>query len=67
MLTPNGPDRTKLYVEAQKIAIANAAYIMVGQVYSQFRWKSNIHGLYNSSSFQFPQPANQDWTNVSVS
>jgi peptide/nickel transport system substrate-binding protein/oligopeptide transport system substrate-binding protein len=66
-VTPNGPDRTKLYVEAQKIAIANAAYIMVGQVYSQFRWKSNIHGLYNSSSFQFPQPANQDWTNVSVS
>jgi oligopeptide transport system substrate-binding protein len=64
---PNGPDRTKLYIEMQKIAIQNVAYIMVGQTYTQFRWKSNIHGLYVSSASLLPQPVNQDWTNVSVS
>jgi peptide/nickel transport system substrate-binding protein/oligopeptide transport system substrate-binding protein len=65
-VTPNGPDRTNLYIQAQKIALQNVAYIMVGQVYGQWRWKSNLHGFYVSSSFTF-YPANNDWTNASVS
>jgi len=65
-LTPNGPDRTALYVQAQKLAINAVAYIMIGQVYANFRWKSNLHGFYLSSSYEF-QPVNQDWTNASVS
>ncbi|MGH2387285.1 MAG: ABC transporter substrate-binding protein, partial [Chloroflexota bacterium] len=64
--TLNGPDRTKLYVQAQKIALNDAAYIMVGQVTGQWRWKSNLHGFYISSSYTF-YPENNDWTNASVS
>ncbi len=66
-VTPNGPDRVKLYLEAQKIAIDNVAFIMVGQQYGQYRWKANLHGFYAPSSFIIPQPVNEDWTNASVS
>jgi oligopeptide transport system substrate-binding protein len=65
-VTAPGPDRTKAYVDAQKLLINDAAYIMVGQPLGTFRWKSNLHGFYLSSSFTF-QPVNQDWTNASVS
>lgn len=65
-VTANGPDRTKLYVEAQKIALQNVAFITIGQVYWQYRWKPNLHGFYVSSSYGF-QPDNQDWTKASVS
>jgi oligopeptide transport system substrate-binding protein len=65
-VTPNGPDRTNLYIQAQKIALNNVAYIMVGQVYGQWRWKSNLHGFFVSPDFTF-YPANNDWTNASVS
>jgi oligopeptide transport system substrate-binding protein len=64
--TAPGPDRTKAYVDAQKLLINDAAYIMIGQVQGTYRWKSNLHGFFLSSSFVF-QPANEDWTNASVS
>jgi len=61
-----GPERTKVYIEAQKQAINDVATIVIGQVTRYNRWKTNIHGLYVSSSFLTPQPVNQDWTNVSI-
>jgi peptide/nickel transport system substrate-binding protein/oligopeptide transport system substrate-binding protein len=64
-ITPEGPDRTRLYIQAQRIAINDAAVIMIGQYTAPMRWKSNIHGMYVSPTFAW-QPVNQDWTNVSV-
>jgi len=61
-----GPERTKVYIDAQKQAINDVAAIVIGQVTRFNRWKTNIHGLYVSSSFLTPQPVNQDWTNVSI-
>jgi ABC-type oligopeptide transport system substrate-binding subunit len=62
-----GPERTKVYIEAQKQAINDVATIVIGQVTRYHRWKTNIHGLYVSASFLTPQPVNEDWTNVSIS
>jgi ABC-type transport system substrate-binding protein len=64
--TPPGPDRTKIYVQAQKIALQNVAYIMIGQQSQAMRWRSNIHGMYLSTLYGF-YPADNDWTNASVS
>ncbi|HXT36917.1 MAG TPA: peptide ABC transporter substrate-binding protein [Chloroflexota bacterium] len=61
-----GPERTKLYVEMQKIAMANVAYIMVGQPYTPFRWKTSLHGFYGAPGYPMPRPVNNDWTNASV-
>jgi ABC-type transport system substrate-binding protein len=65
-VTPNGVNRANLYVQAQRTALQDAAFIMIGQLQGAYRWKSNLHGFYISSSYTF-QPANQDWTNASVS
>ncbi len=40
---------------------------MIGQQARAFRWKSNIHGMAVWSATSNPYPANNDWTNVSVS
>jgi ABC-type transport system substrate-binding protein len=63
---PPGPDRTRIYVQAQKIALQNVAYIMIGQWNQSARWNPNIHGMYLSTSYGF-YPVDNDWTNASVS
>jgi ABC-type transport system substrate-binding protein len=65
-VTPNGPDRTHLYVEAQTLAINDAATIVIGQTTLPYRWKSNIHGMAIIPGFNVPEPINLDWTNASV-
>jgi peptide/nickel transport system substrate-binding protein/oligopeptide transport system substrate-binding protein len=65
--TPNDPQRTILYVQAQKLLIDDVAFIPIGQVVWHFRWRPNIHGLFTSTNWYWPQPLNQDWTNVWVS
>ena len=42
---PPGPDRTKVYIEAQKQAINDVATIVIGQVTRYHRWKTTIRGL----------------------
>jgi ABC-type transport system substrate-binding protein len=66
-VTPNGPDRTNMYVQAQQRAINSVAFISIGQVILPWRWKSNIHGLVLGSGFNYPIAAGNDWTSVSVS
>ncbi len=66
-VTPVGPDRTNLYIQAQKIAMQNVAFISIGQVLLSWRWKSSINGLVLGSGFNYPIAAGNDWTNVSVS
>ncbi len=65
-VTPNGSARTAMYVQAQRIAMQDAAFIMIGQLQGAYRWKSNLRGFFISSAYTF-QPANLDWTNASVS
>jgi peptide/nickel transport system substrate-binding protein/oligopeptide transport system substrate-binding protein len=64
--TPDGPARTNLYIQAQKLLINDAAYIPIGQTVWSFRWRTNIHGFYLSPDWYFPQPVNEDWANVWV-
>jgi ABC-type transport system substrate-binding protein len=64
--TPPGPDRTKIYVQAEKIALQHVAYIMIGQINQAWRWRSSMHGMYLSTIFAF-YPVDNDWTNASVS
>jgi ABC-type transport system substrate-binding protein len=64
-MTP-GSDRTQIYVQAQKIALQNVAYIMIGQRNQAVRWSSSIHGMYLSTTYSF-YPVDNDWTNASVS
>jgi ABC-type transport system substrate-binding protein len=66
-VTPNGPDRSSLYVQAQKIAIQDAPFISIGQQTLNWRWKSSIHGMQLSSGFNYPIAVNNDWTLASVS
>lgn len=66
-VTPNGPDRNNLYYQAQKIAINDVAFIMIGQQTENFQYSQNLHGLTMTSSWIIPQPVDGDWTNVSVS
>ena len=65
--TPNGPERTNLYVQAQKLLLEDVASIVIGQNVWSFRWRSNIHGFYLSPDWFFPQPVNEDWANIWVS
>ena len=53
-MTPNGPDRNNLYIQAQKMAIQNVAFIPIGQVVLTWRWKSSIQGLALGSGFNYP-------------
>jgi ABC-type transport system substrate-binding protein len=66
-VTPNGPDRTNLYIQAQQRAMNSVAFISIGQELLSWRWKSNIQGLVMGSGFNYPIAAGNDWTNVSVS
>jgi peptide/nickel transport system substrate-binding protein/oligopeptide transport system substrate-binding protein len=65
-VTPNGPDRTHLYVEAQALAIGDVATIVIGQTTLPYRWRSHIHGMAIIPGFNVPEPVNLDWTNASV-
>jgi len=65
-LTPPGPDRANLYIQAQKLALAAVAFIPIGQVNLTWRWKSSIQGMQLIASYNYPLPVNNDWTNVSV-
>ena len=65
--TPNGPQRTNLYVQAQKMLIDDVPTIVIGQSVLGFRWRPTIHGLFTSTNWLWPQPLNEDWTNVWVS
>ncbi len=66
-LTAKGSERNQLYVKASRIALNDVAWSMIGQQARAFRWKSNIHGMAVWSATSNPYPANNDWTNVSVS
>jgi ABC-type transport system substrate-binding protein len=66
-VTPVGPDRTNMYIQAQKIALQSVAFISIGQEILPWRWKSNLQGVALSSGFNEPIAAGNDWTNVSVS
>jgi ABC-type oligopeptide transport system substrate-binding subunit len=63
---PNGPGRTRLYIEAQKLMIDDVAAIAISQPMGSFRWRTTIHGLVTSTNWPWPQPLNEDWTNVWV-
>lgn len=65
-VTPEGPARTKLYEQAQRLAVQDVAFIAIGQVTLNWRWKSSITGLALGSGFNYPIPAGNDWTNVRV-
>jgi ABC-type transport system substrate-binding protein len=66
-LTAKGSERNGLYVKASRIALNDGAWSMIGQQQRAFRWKTNIHGMAVWSATSNPYPANNDWTNVSVS
>lgn len=65
-VTPNGPDRNSLYIQAQKLAIENVATIQIGQEVLAWRWKNSLSGVVLGSGFNYPIPAGNDWTNVSA-
>jgi ABC-type transport system substrate-binding protein len=65
--TPNGPERSNLYVQAQKILIDDVVTIAIGQTVWSYRWRPTIHGLFVSSIYIWPMPLNEDWTNVWIS
>jgi ABC-type transport system substrate-binding protein len=62
---PEGPARTALFVQAQRIALENAEVIPLGQSTWSVRWRPTVHGFYVSTEFGF-QPLNNDWTNARV-
>jgi oligopeptide transport system substrate-binding protein len=66
-VAPPGSARTKLYVQAQEIALQQVATIPIGQTIIACRWKATIHGLQLSPGFNYPIPVGNDWTNVSIS
>jgi ABC-type transport system substrate-binding protein len=66
-VAPAGSARTKLYVQAQEIALQQVATIPIGQTNVACRWKANIHGLQLSPGFNYPIPVGNDWTSVSIS
>jgi len=63
-VTPNGPARTALYVQAQRQAMIDVAFIELYQPVSYVRWQSTIHGLVLTPAGAIPTGG--DWTNVSV-
>ncbi|HVA90410.1 MAG TPA: peptide ABC transporter substrate-binding protein [Chloroflexota bacterium] len=65
-VTPVGPDRSNLYIQAQMRAINAVAFISVGQVILAWRWKSNLQNIVLGSGFNYPIAKNNDWTTVSV-
>jgi peptide/nickel transport system substrate-binding protein/oligopeptide transport system substrate-binding protein len=66
-VTPNGPARTRLYIQAQQIAINDVAFIALGQTTLNYQYSQNIHGMTVASSSLWPVPVGGDWTNVRVS
>ncbi|HVC81314.1 MAG TPA: peptide ABC transporter substrate-binding protein [Chloroflexota bacterium] len=65
-VTPVGPDRSNLYIQAQMRAINAVAFISIGQVVLPWRWKSNLQNIVLGSGFNYPIAKNNDWTTVSL-
>ena len=62
---PNGRARTRLYVQVQRLALQDAAFIPLHQVVGVLLWSPKIHGL-SATATSLGGPVDNDWTNVSV-
>ena len=65
-LTARGSERVQLYIKASRIALNDAAWSMVGQTTSNWRWHQNITGMTMWSGEIYPVPVGRDWTNADV-
>ena len=65
-LTARGNERVQLYIKASRIALNDAAWSMVGQTTSNWRWHQNITGMTMWSGEIYPVPVGRDWTNTDV-
>jgi peptide/nickel transport system substrate-binding protein/oligopeptide transport system substrate-binding protein len=65
-LTARGSERVQLYITASRIALNDAAWSMVGQTTSNWRWHQNIKGMTMWSGEIYPVPVGRDWTNADV-
>ncbi len=66
-LTLNQTQRTRMYIQAEHMALSTGAWIMLGQQVQEAVVKPWVHGLIAAYGASYVTPVRGDWANVTIS